>query len=310
VPGWHPGNLGVEEHDLLEGGATLRRLRDNGFSFFFNGTGPQFFSSADGTGLRGSVYLQQTSTVISEQISAAVRVLAATELQLGVGRYAQFPDFQQVALPLCEASGNLLERSHHLTVAIEQRLGESTRFRVQAFDRQNAHLFGVTTGFSQQALGGPPCGALVPPAGLSPTYERDYSRGVQVVLQRRSANRVSGWLGYTLASARAKFAGKISSRAPLGVSFPTLEDQRHSLKAFGSYRLTSSISLTGKLLYGSGYPVSSAILVQVGNTYRPVALNTVRLPGYARFDVRCDKTWALNRGKDTLYGENPQSHQS
>jgi hypothetical protein len=326
---WLGGTRAIWEwknNDLLEGGATLRRLRDNGYSVFFNGTGPQFFSSADGTGLRGSVYLQQASTVMknrlhlmagvrwdnlqrigvhpfSEQISAAVRVLAATELQLGVGRYAQFPDFQQVALPLCEASGNLLERSHHFTVAIEQRLGESTRFRVQAFDRQNAHLFGVTTGFSQEALGGPPCGALVPPAGLSPTYERDYSRGVQVVLQRRSANRVSGWLGYTLASARAKFAEKISSRAPLGVSFPTLEDQRHSLNAFGSYRLTSSISLTGKLLYGSGYPVSSAILVQVGNTYQPVALNTVRLPAYARFDVRCDKTWALNRGKVTLYGE-------
>jgi hypothetical protein len=314
-----------KNNDVLEGGATLRRLRDDGYSVFFNGTGPQFFSSADGVGLHGSFYLQQASSIFknrvhfmagvrwdnlqrigvrpfSEQISAAVRILAATELQFGAGRYAQFPDFQQVALPFCAPAGNLLERSDHFTVAIEQRLGESTRIRVQAFDRQNADLLGLTTGYSLQAAGGPPCGSLVPPRGVSPTYERDFSRGVQFVLQRRSANRLSGWLGYTLATARAKFVEQISSGTPFG-SFPTLQDQRHSLNAFGSYRRTPSVNLSGKLLYGSGYPVSSATLIQEGNTYQAVALNSVRLPAYARLDLRCDKSWAFDHWKLTLYGE-------
>ncbi len=316
-----------KSNDVFEGGMTLRRLRENGYTIFYQNNGPQGIGQlANGTGLRGTVYAQQSSTAwknklhvvagvrwdnlqridihpFSEQISAAVRVLAATELQFGLGRYAQFPDFQQVAVPVCLEGGNLLARSDHFTAAVEQRLGEYTRFRVQAFDRQNAELLGVPTGFSFQGLGGPPCGGLAPPRGVSPTYERDYSRGLQFVLQRRSANRLSGWLGYTLAKARERYVEKVNSALPLGLSFPSLQDQRHSLNAFGSYRLTPTINLSGKLLYGSGYPVPSANFAQIGNTYYDVGLNTVRLPAYARVDVRCDKSWAFQRWKLTLYGE-------
>ncbi len=315
-----------KNNDVLEGGMTLRRLRDDGFTNYYSSTAPPTtYQAADGTGLRGTVYVQQSSSVwkdrihlmagvrwdnlqridvhpFSEQISAAVHVLKATELQFGAGRYAQFPDFQQVAVPVC-TPGFLLERSDHFTAAVEQRLGEYTRLRVQVFDRQDGDEFGVPTGFSDQALGGPLCGGLAPPRGEPATYERDYSRGVQLVLQRRSANRLSGWLGYTLARAREKYVEELSSGVPVGTSFPSLEDQRHSLNGFGSYRLTPTISLSGKLLYGSGYPVPSTNFAQVGNTYYAVGLNTVRLPAYVRFDLRCDKSWAFQRWKLTLYGE-------
>lgn len=316
-----------KNNDVLEGGMTMRRLRDDGDTVFYPTSGPPtVYQAADGTGLRGTVYVQQSSTVwkdrlhlmagvrwdnlqridvrpFSEQISAAVRILKATQFQFGAGRYAQFPDFQQVAVPTCVPGGFLLERSDHFTAAVEQRLGEYTRFRVQGFDRQNADEFGLPTGFSNQTMNGPPCGGLAPPRGESPIYERDYSRGVQFVLQRRSANRLSGWLGYTLAQARGKYVEGISSGVPLGTYFPTLEDQRHSLNGFGSYRLTPTINLSGKLLYGSGYPVPSTNFAQVGNTYYAIGLNTVRLPAYARFDLRCDKSWTFQRWKLTLYGE-------
>jgi hypothetical protein len=323
------------KNEVLEGGATPRRLRESGYSVFYNGTGPPRFSfSADGTGLRGSAYLQQASTFLSnrlhvmtgvrwdnlqrigvhpfsEQVSAAVKVLAATELQFGVGRYAQFPDFQQVATTFCFPFENLVQRSDHFTAAIEQRLGESTRARVQVFDRQNADLVGSPSGFNPQLPPfGPPCGAVEPLRGNS-TYQRDYSRGVQFILQRRSANRLSGWLGYTLAQARQRgyfVLLPISQSASEQFSFntpyfSTLQDQRHSLKVFGSYRLTPTLSLSSKVLYGSGYPVPSGNFVQVGNEIQQVGFNTVRLPPYVRFDLRCDKSWAFKRRKVTLYGE-------
>jgi hypothetical protein len=315
-----------KNNDVIEGGMTLRRLRDDGFTEYYSSNAPPLtYQAADGTGFRGTVYLQQSSTIwkdkvhlmagvrwdnlqkidvhpFSEQVSAAVRVLAKTDLQFGAGRYAQFPDFQQVAVPFCEP-GFLPERSDHFTAAVEQRLDEYTRFRVQVFDRQNAQEFGVPTGFSDQTLNGPPCGSLAPPRGGPSTYERDYSRGVQLVLQRRSANRLSGWLGYTLGEARGKYVEGISSSVPLGTYFNTLEDQRHSLNSFGSYRLTPTINVSGKLLYGSGFPVPSATFAQVGNTYYAVGVNTVRLPPYARFDLRCDKSWPFQHWKMTLYGE-------
>jgi hypothetical protein len=114
-----------KNNDVLEGGMTLRRLRDDGNTTSYQtGIPPTVYQAADGTGLRGTVYLQQSSTAwkdrlhlmagirwdnlqridvhpFSEQVSAAVRVLKATELQFGAGRYAQFPDYQDVAVPYC-----------------------------------------------------------------------------------------------------------------------------------------------------------------------------------------------------------------
>ena len=321
--------------DVVEGGVSLRRLRDDGYTVFYESQGSGFFSTANGTGLRGDIYVQQSSALwkkrvhlmgggrwdnlqrigvhpFSGQISTAIRVLAATELQFGAGRYAQFPDYQEVATPYCLPFGNLLQRSDHFTAAIEQRLSESTRFRVQVFDRQNADLAGSPSGFlsSMSAALRPPCGAVEPLTGTS-IYQRDYSRGVQVVLQRRSANGLSGWVGYTLAHARqreysvllplSQFAGEpFSFNTPY---YSTLQDQRHSLNIFATYRLTPTINLSGKALYGSGYPVPSGNFEQVGNTYYEVGINTVRLPAYLRLDLRCDKSWAFKRRKLTLYGE-------
>ncbi len=329
-------NWAWKNNDVLEGGATLRRLRDDGYSVFYGSPGPALSAYANGTGLRGDLYLQQASALwknrvhviggvrwdylqriglhpFSEQISTAIRVLTATELQFGVGRYAQFPDFQGVATPYCLPFGNLLQRSDHFTAAIEQRLGESTRVRLQAFDRQNSDLVGSPSGFAAEPPGvNPPCGALEPLSGENSTYQRDYSRGVQLVLQRRSANRLSGWVGYTLARARQReyfVLLPLSSTAAEQLSFntpyfSTLQDQRHSLNAFGTYRLKPTINLSGKFLYGSGYPVPSGDFVQVGNTYEEIGVsNSVRLPAYIRLDLRCDKSWAFTRWKFTLYGE-------
>ncbi len=329
-------NWAWKNSDVLEGGATLRRLRDDGYTAFYSVQGSGFSSNANGTGLRGDIYLQQSSALLknrvhvvggirwdnlqgigvhpfSEQISTAVRILTAMELQFGVGRYAQFPDFQQVATPYCLPFGNLLQRSDHFTAAVEERFGESVRFRVQGFDRQNADLVGTPSGFTAQPAGlNPPCGAVEPLRGSSSTYQRDYSRGVQFVLQRRSANRLSGWVGYTLARSRQRdyFVGlPLSQYGAETFSFntsyfPTLQDQRHSVNAFGTYRLTPTINLSAKSLYGSGYPVPSGDFVLVGNTYQQIGVNNeVRLPAYFRFDFRCDKSWALSRLKLTLYGE-------
>ena len=70
------------------------------------------------------------------------------------------------------------------------------------------------------------------------------------------------------------------------------------------YRLKPSINLSGKWLYGSGFPIPSGIYVQVSNgQYVPVGLNQTRLGAYERLDIRADKDWAFTRWKITLYGE-------
>ena len=170
---------------------------------------------------------------------------------------------------------------------------------------------GVTAGFNGQFASESPCPSFEPLSNS--TYQRDYSRGAQVILQRRSSNRLSGWLGYTWAQARERqyqvlyhISGYVAdvlfpNNTPY---YPTLADQRHSLTAFAMYRLKPSINLSGKFLFGSGFPVPSGTYVEIGNNqYVPVGLNETRLGTYARLDLRTDKDWVFQRWKLTFYGE-------
>jgi hypothetical protein len=141
------------------------------------------------------------------------------------------------------------------------------------------------------------------------TYQRDYSRGAQLILQRRSANRLSGWLGFTFVQARERQFQVATPLPPYHFSFdttyyPTLEDQRHTVNVFAMYRLRPSLNLSGKWLYGSGFPIPSGTYIQAGNgQFVAVGLNQTRLSLYQRLDVRADKDWAFQRWKLTLYGE-------
>ena len=136
------------------------------------------------------------------------------------------------------------------------------------------------------------------PVARAAVFGRDYSRGVQVLLQRRSENRLSGWIGYTYT--RAQFRRyQVALPPPLtSVGFdqpygPTEQDQPHTLNLFGSYRLTPSIRLSAKALYGSGFPV---VLGFPGTTSQ-------RIGPYERLDLRGEKSWTFNRWKLSLYTE-------
>jgi len=316
------------KEQVLEAGWTERQLRDDAFQAYYPTTGPPSVSAQAESGLRQSGYLQQSSSLLggrvhvlggvrwdslqligvhpfSPQISMAVRATSSTELQFGVARYQQFTQpFENGSV--CPGFGFMPGKSDHYTAAVEQRLGENTRLRLQAFDRQNAQSMGLG---SAQPMIANPCPSLEPiPNG---TFERDYSRGVQLILQRRSANRLSGWLGYTLARAESRLYRVTYQFSPTAATIlfpyntpyaPTLDDQRNSLNVFATYRLKPTINLSGKFLFGSGFPVASGIFVLVGGNYQQVGTQTLRFP-YQRLDLRVDKDWAFKRWKLTLYGE-------
>ena len=225
---------------------------------------------------------------VSPQISAAWQVAPATQLQLGYGRYHQF-DFPvyiyQAAPSVCMLIATSRDAANHYIAAIEQRVSDNARVKLLVFDRND------TLSLGELATGSCPPGAA---SQNSRTVERDYSRGAQIVLQSRSANRLSGWIGYTLAYARQNFYDR--GFGPNPVSFwtgyyPTLADQRHTLNLFVNYRLTPSLNVGGKFLFGSGYPIPDG------------QANPVRLGNYQRLDLRAEKDWAFRRWKLAAYGE-------
>jgi hypothetical protein len=303
---------------ILQAGYSLRRPQQAFASNSFITGQPTLFSSFQFSDLRQDAYVQQSmqfwrdrlrlqgglrwgklNTVrvqpISGQSSVTLRVARNTQLEAGWGHYAQLPTQGGVAVVTVNKGagvgfGNLPLSSSHFLFAVEQRLGERTRFRVEAFDRQNENRADL---YSVASLTSPP--VLLKPSAL---LGRDYSRGLQFVLQRRSENRLSGWIGYTLTFAKSR-TYQVPFPPPFGpVGFdqpyePTLEDQRHTVNIFGSYRLTPSVRLSAKAFYGSGFPVIEPLF----------ALPLIRIGPYERIDLRVDKSWSLHRGRISLYGE-------
>jgi hypothetical protein len=297
---WH-------KNHVLEGGWTSRRVHQGNEEVFYDDNDMVTSTITDNeTGWRNDGYVQHTSSFsgnrihltgglrfdtaqlfaihpISPQVSASFQVARSTQLQFGVGRYNQFffPP-QSLRGGGCTFAFDRLQTANHYTATVEQRLGESSRLRVAFFDREDGRSAG---NYSNG------CGKAFPPAEFQ-SVGRDYARGVQVVLQSRTANRLSGWIGYTLTTARSNviYVDPNTHNRVISPYTPTLEDQRHTINVFASYRFSPSLHLSGKWLYGSGFPY-------------PGSPDRTPLGNYERLDLRTEKDWAFRRWKIALYGE-------
>jgi hypothetical protein len=187
----------------------------------------------------------------------------------------------------------LPERANHFVANVEQRLDERTRVHVEFYARQDRDL--LFRSFEEPRLvagkifNAPLYGPLGNPV-------RGYARGVEIFLQRRSANRLSGWLSYTLGRARLR-------DPEAGVSFPSDQDQRHTVNVYLSYRVRPSVNLSVKGLYGSGFPIPGFLGREGNNYFLSESRNALRLEPYERADFRINKAYVFDRWKLTLYGE-------
>ncbi len=80
-------------------------------------------------------------------------------------------------------------------------------------------------------------------------------------------------------------------------------DQRHLLNTYASYRFTDTWNLSSVFRFGSGPPIPG-FFRQVDNSFfLSNRRNEVRLPDYARWDIRVSKAFLFNRWKLTVTGE-------
>ena len=304
---------------VFEGGWTTRRV-SGGFTSVA-GTGEVFDTIR--SGWRNDGYVQQASSFfgdrlhlvgslrvdtasefdvhpVSPQFSTALQVSPSNTLQFGVGRYNQFqfPAFAISDSP-CTPDEAVLQTANHFTAGVEHRMGEHTRIRAMFFDRQNQNQVALSGG----------CPPFPPPSGFHGDGQ-NYSRGVQFVLQSRTANRLSGWIGYTYTHARDRNLFSYEPGGPgtpvitfLSPEYPSLEDQLHTLNAFASYRVNPSVRVSAKFLYGSGFPIPSGSIDTAKTPPQLVGWNATRLGDYQRLDLRGEKEWAFRHWKLALYGE-------
>ena len=138
------------------------------------------------------------------------------------------------------------------------------------------------------------------------------ARGIELLAQKKRG-ALTGWIGYTLANVEHELAGFND-----GLPFPASHDQRHEVKAVGSYQL-GRWTLTGGWVYGSGkpYTVPEAqypITLLDGRTLSYIHVgskNGERLPAYHRLDLAASRRfevreffYELNLSVFNVYGRN------
>jgi hypothetical protein len=276
-------------------------------------TAPDIFR---GTGQRTGGYIQQNFSFASGKATAAVGVrrdgdsvspvqvtlpygslsftpFAKTRLVFDWGQYAQFPELAQYFSTYARTLP-LPMRATHYEAAIEQKLDERTRVRVEFYDRQDRDLLASPL-LDPRVL---PNGTIFPAVATAPlrNSERGYSRGVQIFLQRRSANGFTGWVSYA-------YGRTMLNDGDLGARFPSDFDQPHTLNAYVSRRLRPTVNASVRFTYGSGMPLPGFYKQDSSGYLLSQNRNAVRAPAYQRTDLRLNKAFIHKKSKATLFAE-------
>jgi outer membrane receptor protein involved in Fe transport len=227
--------------------------------------------------------------------SLAFSPLPNTKATLAFGQYSQFPAFVQL---LGEFGNPALraERATHYTVQVEHLLGDKTRIRFELYDREDRNgIFSTDTEY--RLVNGIAVGPHLRSSGAQfHNNLRGYARGVEVFLERRSVNKLSGWISYSYGVARYRDAAA-------NLAFDGDFDQRHTFNVYGTYRLKPTLSLSMKYRYGSNFPLAGFLSVQGDSVTLSDERNQSRMPPYDRLDLRANKAFNFDRWKLTLYGE-------
>ena len=213
-------------------------------------------------------------------------------VRASAGMYRQFPGFEEVIGSLGRES-NRHERATHYDVGIEGRAGGTVRWQLNVYNREERDFFrraGAETRVVDDRL--------VRGSSTAQYLNRldGYARGVELLVQRRDPNKLSGWIGY--AYGHHRYHDALS-----GETFWGDLDQRHTLNLYVHYRWSSRSSVGAKLRLGSNFPVPGYYVEENGDYFVSDRRNESRLPVYARFDVRANRTFNWSRKRLTLFVE-------
>jgi outer membrane receptor protein involved in Fe transport len=235
----------------IEGGYFARHLDQDGERRKFQRATSQFVinDSFAASSWQPGAYVQHTATGANSRIavtyggrfdrlsftgqnlwmpraSASFSPLENTRLTLAFGPYSQFPSFVQLIGEF--GNPNLrAERATHYTFQIEQLLSEKVRVRVEAYDREDRNgIYSADTEY--RLVNGVRVG---PRLGVNaPRYQnnlRGHARGIEFFVERRSVNKLSGWVSYSYGVARYRDAAT-------NLSWDGDFDQRHTFNVTGS----------------------------------------------------------------------------
>jgi hypothetical protein len=256
-------------------------------------------------GGRWDTFTPTSQSVWLPRASAMVRATPSTSVTLAYGQYAQNPTLLQLygafGTPTLRA-----ERATHETFVVDQFFSERLRLHVEFYNRQEHEDINTQPAefhlLANNTVAYPTLGPVLSNSLLA------YARGFEISLQRRSANRLSGWIAY--ARSYSKYWQPATT-----LNFPGDYDQRDTFSAYAAYRITRTINVSANARYGSGLPIpgyfASSTLTVPGNPKSTTGViyllsqsrNALHEDAYQRDDIRINKVFTRKHFNLTLHGE-------
>jgi TonB dependent receptor len=176
---------------------------------------------------------------------------------------------------------------------VQRTLGQSARVQVAIYDREERDFI-RRPGAESRIVDG-----VLVRGSISAKYENrldGHSRGIELLVQRLDANGFSGWISY--AYGRNRYRDTTTEEIFWGDL-----DQRHTMNLYALYRLSPRMSVSGKLRMGSNFPAPGYYTESGGRFFLGPERNDVRLPSFARLDVRANRTFTWSSRRLTLFVE-------
>jgi outer membrane cobalamin receptor len=208
-----------------------------------------------------------------------------------VGLYHQFPDFKEV-YGFNAGTDLRPESARQVDLSLEHRLGPRTRWQVTAFHREESDVLRLPDLF--RLVNGRPVLRPFPAHYENALDGRGY--GAELFVQRDLAPGLSGWGSYT-------WSHTTRTDRVTGERFDADFDQRHTANLYAYYAISSRASVSAKLLLGSNFPMPGYWQERGPLLFVGEQRNAVRLPGYARLDVRANRVFNYTKRRLTLFVE-------
>ncbi len=309
-------NTGVE-WKWLRAGTSFRQVRDDGFEarYIFNPLSIRRRDAWNANGLRAGGYLEQAFTKgmlsvslgsrwdgsstrqpasMSPHASARLRLGQSTQLISAWSQAVQYVPLSVLTIANLGNTAILPSRAIHAVAGVEQALSATTRLRLEAYYRADRDLLAQPLADIRLLSNGQ---VFFPPAvARFENSVRGAARGLEVFLQKRSANRLNGWVSYGWSRARMR-------DGITGARYDADFDQRHTVNGYGSYRLSPSVNLSVRYSYGSNFPIAGFFSQRNGQYFLSQERNAARLPVFSRADFRLNKQFERKKWRGVLFFE-------
>lgn len=213
-------------------------------------------------------------------------------VRAGAGVHRQMPSFEHVS----GMTGGIdvrPARALHADLGIAHRMGRMVTWQLTVYRRRERDVL-RTVPFQFRACAEAPDVIC----GISQPWESALdgrAKGVEALLQRRAASGLTGWLSY--AYGRARYRDRV-----LHETFDSDFDQRHTVNAYAAY-LIGQTTFAIRFRSGSNFPAPGYYQGSNGTYTLGPERNTLRVPAYARLDLRAGRRFAIAGRRVTLFAE-------